>query len=168
MTELSEIRQPQSASKHLQATIIIISENIILTERNKMFLCVFLMVQASARAQSKPSNFGAPARPVNSSTVIQPRRTVSQAVFPRTQNAFERVQTILLPARLQQRTQEKRERQTLQQETRQDATGRVCKRPPAADINCSGGTQNSAKRSLGSVVFRDQGASKIAAFTAAP
>ena len=94
--------------------------------------CVFLMVQASARAQSKPSNLGAPARPVNCSRVIQPPRNASEAVFPRTPTAFEHVQTILLPARLQQRTREKRERQTLQQETRQDATGRVCKRPPAA------------------------------------
>ena len=99
--------------------------------------------------------------------MIQPPRNASEAVFPRTPTAFERVQTILLPARLQQRTREKRERQTLQQETRQDATGRVCKRPPAADINCSGGTENTAKRSLGSVVFRDQGASKIAAKAAA-
>ena len=57
------------------------SDNFRNMIKSDMFcFCVFLMVHALARAQCKPSNLGAPARPLNWSRVIQPPRNASEAV----------------------------------------------------------------------------------------
>ena len=56
------------------------SDNFRNMIKSAMLCFCVLMVQASARAQCKPSNLGAPARPLNWSRVIQPHRNASEAV----------------------------------------------------------------------------------------